>query len=65
VAPQFAETSPGGRYAQQDAEEAWLRLLSAIQNTLKGTGAPSTAVQSSNANSSFVEQYMTGRMAIK
>lgn len=67
VAPQFAEMTQGqgGRgYAQQDAEEAWLRLLTALQNSLKGLSAPSADGQGTNG-SSFVEQYLTGRMSIK
>ncbi|UZJ52290.1 hypothetical protein CBS101457_001610 [Exobasidium rhododendri] len=65
VAPQFAEMSQhGGGYAQQDAEEAWLRLVTALQNSLNGLGAPSSGNESA-ANTSFIEQYMTGRMQIK
>jgi ubiquitin carboxyl-terminal hydrolase 14 len=49
----------GGGYAQQDAEEAWLRLVTALQNSLQGAGGGSAS------NASFIEQYMTGRMQIK
>jgi ubiquitin carboxyl-terminal hydrolase 14 len=73
VAPQFAEmaSGPGGGrgYAQQDAEEAWVRLVTALQSSLKGLPAPtsssSSATPSSFDGSKFIEQYMTGRMAIK
>lgn len=57
----------GGRgYAQQDAEEAWVRLMTALQASLKGLSSPSAdgGSQQSSAASNFVEQYMTGRMAI-
>lgn len=66
VAPQFAERAEGGHggFAQQDAEEAWLRLVTALQNTLKGLDAPSADGQNA-LDSNFVEQYMTGRMQIK
>lgn len=67
VEPQFAEMTQGsGRrgFAQQDAEEAWLRLLTALQNSLSGLGAPSADGQSVS-NTNFVDQFMTGRMRIK
>jgi ubiquitin carboxyl-terminal hydrolase 14 len=68
VAPQFAEmaSGSGGRgYAQQDAEEAYLRLVTALQNSLKGLSAPSADGQNAPSNSNFVDQYLTGRMSIK
>lgn len=67
MAPQFAEMTQGsgGRgYAQQDAEEAWLRLLTALQNSLNGLGSPSADGQDAS-HTNFVEQFMTGRMKIK
>lgn len=68
-APQFAEMqSDGHGYAQQDAEEAWVRIVTALQSTLKGLDSPITAAeQSSQAASSrkFVEQYLTGDMVVK
>lgn len=69
VAPQFAEmaSGPGGGrgYAQQDAEEAYLRLVTALQHSVKGLSAPSADGQNASPQSTFVEQYMTGRMSIK
>ncbi|WFD29504.1 ubiquitinyl hydrolase 1 [Malassezia sp. CBS 17886] len=53
IAPQFAETGEGGGYAQQDAEEAWVRILNAL-----GTHLP--AKQGADR---FVQQYMRGVMA--
>lgn len=52
VAPQFAERGRSGEYAQQDAEEVYVRLLGAL-GTLPAPGAP---------DSRLVEQYMTGAM---
>lgn len=70
VAPQFAEMTSGhgGKgYAQQDAEEAWVRLLTALQSSLKGLPPPSVdgQVQQTVSASNFVEQYLTGKMNIK
>ncbi|KAK4699733.1 ubiquitin carboxyl-terminal hydrolase 14, partial [Phenoliferia sp. Uapishka_3] len=56
VAPQFAERSRAtGGYSQQDAQEAWGAVLTALKNNL-GTGV------SSGSEGRFVEQYMTGEM---
>ncbi|KDN47985.1 cysteine proteinase [Tilletiaria anomala UBC 951] len=79
VAPQFAEMSRpspggvGGGYAQQDAEEVWIRIINALQNALPGLPPPSSdspavstsVVTTSTAARKFVQQYMTGEMAIK
>ncbi|MCO5590147.1 hypothetical protein L7F22_044116 [Adiantum nelumboides] len=70
VAPQFAEmtSGAGGRgYAQQDAEEAWVRLVTALQGSLKGLTLPSLGGGDASGipASNFVEQFLTGRMAIK
>nr|CCM73231.1 CNG04540p [Kwoniella mangrovensis] len=43
MAPQFAETDNAGRYSQQDADEAWTQLLSALKLSLgssSGTDGP-------------------------
>ena len=67
VAPQFAEmtSGAGGRgYAQQDAEEAWVRLVTALQGSLKGLSRPGADASGISA-ANFVEQFLTGRMAIK
>ena len=54
-APQFAERSRQGQYAQQDAQEAWGAIITAMKNKLKiGSGT--------EANSKFVEKFMTGEM---
>lgn len=63
VAPQFAERAEGhghgpAGYAQQDAEEAWVRIVNALQGSLKGLG-------SASETGGFVQQWMTGRMQIK
>lgn len=67
VAPQFAEMQrEGGGFAQQDAEEVWVRIITALQQSLKG--APVTSSEASAAERSsrrFVEQYMTGEMSVK
>jgi len=78
VAPQFAEMARGGPggmgggYAQQDAEEVWVRIINALQNSLPGLPPPSdssasngSAVQNSSAARKFVQQYMSGQMVIK
>ncbi|KAN0065417.1 deubiquitinating enzyme [Thecaphora frezii] len=70
VAPQFAEMSrDGGGYAQQDAEEAWVRIIQALQNSLKGlpvtAGSDGGNTDSRDFAQKFVEQYMTGHMVIK
>jgi len=66
VAPQFAEmargsaATGGGGYAQQDAEEAWVRIVSALGNSLKVEEEGSNGMAKK-----FVESYMTGWMSIK
>lgn len=73
VAPQFAEMSRDGHsFAQQDAEEVWVRIIQALQNSLHGlSSSPSSSseaeAQAAAADSSrkFVEQFMTGHMVIK
>lgn len=67
VAPQFAEMSrEGGGYAQQDAEEVWVRIIQALQQSLKGLPAQgSSSAADTNVAQKFVEQYMTGHMVIK
>lgn len=55
VAPQFAETAEGGGFAQQDAEEAWQRIMQAL----------STLPVASGSSDKFVPQYLTGRMRIE
>ncbi|WFD41961.1 ubiquitinyl hydrolase 1 [Malassezia psittaci] len=56
VAPQFAEMAQGGGgYAQQDAEEVYVRILNALGNYL-----PSV-----NGQERFVPENLTGRMTIK
>lgn len=70
VAPQFAEQQrEGGGFAQQDAEEAWARIVSALQGSLKGLTPPAiTAGEASNqqtASRNFVEQYLTGDIVVK
>lgn len=54
----------GGGYAQQDAEEAWVRIVSALGNSLSGDTS-SQEGGSSNDGKKFVQQYMTGWMSIK
>ncbi len=64
----------GGGYAQQDAEEVWVRIINALQNSLPGLPAPSSSSSSSqeasaaaatSASRKFVQQYMTGEMTVK
>ena len=55
VAPQFAETAEGGGFAQQDAEEVWVRIVNAL-NTLPVAGA---------ASERFVPQFLTGQMSVE
>ncbi|OCH92576.1 cysteine proteinase [Obba rivulosa] len=61
--PQFAEMSRagakgmGGVYAQQDAEEAWTQLVTALK-VVPGLPGPSGAA----ADKSFVDQFMTGEI---
>lgn len=69
VAPQFAEQQrEGGGYAQQDAEEVWVRIVTALQSSLKGLAAPITAQEASAQQAvsrNFVEQYLTGDILVK
>ncbi|WWC67636.1 uncharacterized protein I206_101546 [Kwoniella pini CBS 10737] len=44
LAPQFAETDNAGRYSQQDADEAWTQLLSALKLSLGGSNGDENAV---------------------
>ncbi|WFD36930.1 ubiquitinyl hydrolase 1 [Malassezia cuniculi] len=52
LAPQFAERGEGGGYAQQDAEEVYVRIV----NSLSSLSAP-------GADGRLTEQYMTGTMS--
>ncbi|WFC97872.1 ubiquitinyl hydrolase 1 [Malassezia yamatoensis] len=55
VAPQFAEMAQGGGgYAQQDAEEVYVRILNALSNYLP----------SASGQERFVPKNLTGRMTI-
>ncbi|PWN26331.1 cysteine proteinase [Jaminaea rosea] len=67
VAPQFAEQQQqGGGFAQQDAEEAWVRIIQALQSSLSGLAATGDASAAQEAQSRrFIEQYMTGSMLVK
>ncbi|PWN92273.1 cysteine proteinase [Acaromyces ingoldii] len=68
VAPQFAEQVQGGHgFAQQDAQEAWARIVMALHASLKGLSPPSASNQagSTEAGGRFVDQYLTGRMSIR
>ncbi|CAO1614662.1 unnamed protein product [Parajaminaea phylloscopi] len=67
VAPQFAEMQrEGGGYAQQDAEEVWVRIMTALQQSLQGISASSEGSASSAQSSrKFVEQYLTGDFTVK
>ncbi|KNZ52165.1 ubiquitin carboxyl-terminal hydrolase [Puccinia sorghi] len=51
-APQFAQQTQG-HYAQQDAEECWVQLLSAVRSTLDST---------TGMDGKFVERYLTGEL---
>ncbi|KAL4401718.1 deubiquitinating enzyme [Malassezia pachydermatis] len=55
LAPQFAETAEGGGFAQQDAEEVWVRIMQALSQ-LPAAGQP---------REKFVPQYVTGHMTIE
>ncbi|KIS69819.1 ubiquitin-specific protease UBP6 [Mycosarcoma maydis] len=62
VAPQFAEmTRDGHGFAQQDAEEVWVRIIQALQNSLDGLSGEATL----DPSRKFVQQYLTGHMVIK
>ena len=58
-APQFAERSRTGQYAQQDAQEAWGSIVSAMRGNLRTVGEPTS---SAAVQAKFVEQYLTGEM---
>lgn len=50
VAPQFAEMARDGHsFAQQDAEEVWVRIIQALQNSLHGLSAPSSSSEGAAA----------------
>ena len=56
VAPQFAEMAQGGGgFAQQDAEEAYVRILNALGAYLALNGGQDR----------FVQEYLTGHMSIE
>ncbi|QRW24540.1 ubiquitin carboxyl-terminal hydrolase [Rhizoctonia solani] len=57
VFPQFAEQTNAGHYAQQDAEECWSQMISAMK-----TQVPGLTNGSGSASKSFIEQYMVGEM---
>lgn len=64
VAPQFAEMSRDGHgFAQQDAEEVWVRIIQALQNSLQGLSTEGGSNEA--ASRKFVQQYLTGQMVIK
>ncbi|WRT65064.1 uncharacterized protein IL334_002006 [Kwoniella shivajii] len=44
MAPQFAETDNAGRYSQQDADEAWTQLLSALRASLGGNAGGESVI---------------------
>ncbi|KAM7201397.1 hypothetical protein V8F20_004861 [Naviculisporaceae sp. PSN 640] len=55
--PQFAERSKSGHgFAQQDAEEAWSQIVSALKPKL-------TAAGESSESSSVFDRYMTGELS--
>ncbi|BEI82925.1 hypothetical protein CcaverHIS002_0307930 [Cutaneotrichosporon cavernicola] len=49
LAPQFAEQDQRGGFAQQDADEAWTQVVSALRSSLPGQ----------NAQGSFVDDWMS------
>jgi ubiquitin carboxyl-terminal hydrolase 14 len=49
-----------GGYAQQDAEECWGVIISALRNTLSSSNT-SNASNNNNAEG-FIKQYMTGEL---
>lgn len=56
--PQFAQAGPGGVPAQQDAEECWSQLLTALKNALAasggaGAGAPTPIARGSPIDALF------------
>lgn len=61
-APQFAERSPTGQFAQQDAQEAWTSIVNAMKANLKvGDAAGESSTAASRAGN-FVQQFMSGEM---
>lgn len=66
--PQFAEQSRDGRYAQQDAEEAWSQIVTTLRGKLKSEVPPETPASgadqpsaSQNANTKvWVDEYLGG-----
>ncbi|KAJ0174259.1 hypothetical protein K1T71_010405 [Dendrolimus kikuchii] len=59
TAPRFAERSPGGGLAQQDASECWTEIVRALQQRLPA--APGT----SSDRSSVIEQYFGGTLDVE
>ena len=61
--PQFAEMTRDGRgYAQQDAEEAWSQLISALRQKLKRKRSDEgREAAAQETEFSFVDEYMGGR----
>jgi ubiquitin carboxyl-terminal hydrolase 14 len=57
--PQFDQRDRQGYYSQQDAEECFSSLVTALDHTL--VGSPAVAA-SSKSTESFVTKYMTGLM---
>lgn len=57
VAPQFAEQSRQGGYAQQDADEMWTQTISSIHQSLR-LPENSTSGSSNSSSSSFVDRYL-------
>ncbi|KDQ16979.1 hypothetical protein BOTBODRAFT_106145 [Botryobasidium botryosum FD-172 SS1] len=60
VAPQFAEQRQG-MYAQQDADECWTQMITALSNASL-EGMPSPAASSSSRPAKFVEQFLMGEI---
>ncbi|RMZ92269.1 hypothetical protein DV736_g498, partial [Chaetothyriales sp. CBS 134916] len=56
--PQFAQKDKsGGRYAQQDAEEAWSQIVQQVREKVKATDGAG-----GNSNEAFVDKFMAGRL---
>jgi ubiquitin carboxyl-terminal hydrolase 14 len=53
--PQFAQKGKDGRYAQQDAEEAYSQILHQLRTKL--------TIKEGSENTSFVDKYLTGRLS--
>lgn len=67
LAPQFAERVPqaeGGGYAQQDAQEAWVRILNALSSSLPPLTPSGQAEGSALPTHNFVSQFMSGQLTI-